>query len=151
MTLERRTPLGPGEKSRERGSTFATPRSPLDRKGSLAGRNRRSRRAPISPASTAQRNKVKFAACIVCGRDGYEAKIDPAHIVPRGLGGCDHEDCVIPLCRAHHQAYDDGRLDLLPHLEPRLRTELGHAVEHLGLIAALERITNTRWQEAQAA
>jgi len=66
--------------------------------------------------------------------------------VPRSLGGCEHPDCVVPLCRLCHRAYDTGRLDLLPHLEPRWRAELAHALGHLGLIGLLERVTAERWR-----
>jgi hypothetical protein len=41
-------------------------------------------------------------------------------------------------------AYDQGRLDLLPHLEPAWRAQLAHAVGHVGLIGALRRIGGTR-------
>ena len=51
----------------------------------------------------------------------------------RALGGCDHPDCVVPLCWMRHRAYDTGRLELLPHLEPRWRTEIAHAVTHRAL------------------
>jgi hypothetical protein len=44
----------------------------------------------------------------------------------------------------HHRAYDRGELDLLPYLEPAWRAQLAHAVGHVGLIAALRRITGTR-------
>jgi hypothetical protein len=40
------------------------------------------------------------------------------NVVPRSLGGCDHPDCIVPLDRRCHRAYDRGELDLLPHLEP---------------------------------
>jgi len=53
---------------------------------------------------------------------------------------------VAPLCRPCHRAYDTGRLDLLPHLEPRWRAELAHALGHLGLIGLLERVTAERWR-----
>jgi hypothetical protein len=33
-----------------------------------------------------------------------------------------------------HRAYDTGRLELLPHLEPPWRAEVAHAVLHLGLV-----------------
>jgi hypothetical protein len=36
--------------------------------------------------------------------------------------------------------YDEGRLELLPHLEPQWREEVAHAVAHLGLIGALRRL-----------
>ncbi len=97
----------------------------------------------FSPTSKAQRLKVSGLPCLVCGaRDG----VDPAHVTPRARGGCDHPDCVVPLCRFRcHRAFDDGRLDLLPYLEPRHRAELAHALQHLGVIELLERLTAERW------
>jgi HNH endonuclease len=67
------------------------------------------------PAAPAQRAKVAGRECLVCGW----RPADPAHLVPRSPGGCDHPDCVVPLCRTHHRRYDRGQLDLLSHLEPR--------------------------------
>jgi hypothetical protein len=64
--------------------------------------------------------------------------------VSRALGGCDDPDCVVALCRRHHRAYDAGRLDLLPYLEPICRRELAHAVGHLGLVGTLRRVTGSR-------
>jgi hypothetical protein len=96
-------------------------------------------------ASPQQRAKVRDQACIVCAKVRHDATIDPAHVVSRGLGGCDHEDCVVALCRLCHHRFDREGLDLLPYLEPRYRPELQHAVSHLGLIGALERITHERW------
>jgi hypothetical protein len=66
-------------------------------------------------------------------------------LVPRSLGGCDEPDCVVPLCRRCHRAYDRGELDLLPHLEPRFRAELAHTLAHLPLIGVLIRVTGSRW------
>jgi hypothetical protein len=60
--------------------------------------------------------------------------LTPAHLAPRTTGGCDEADCVVPLCWMHHRAYDTGRLDLLPYLEPVWRAEVAHVVVHLGLI-----------------
>jgi hypothetical protein len=98
-------------------------------------------RAPVAPASPAQRERVGGARCIVCGaRTG----VDPAHLVPRALGGCDDALCVVPLCRIHHRAYDRGALDLVPHLEPHHRAEAAHAVGHLGLVGALRRLSGRR-------
>lgn len=99
------------------------------------------RRAPVSPASPAQRAKVAGQGCLVCGA----RPVDPAHLVPRALGGCDEPDCVAPLCRAHHRAYDRGELNLLPHLEPTRRCELAHGLLHLGLVGLLRRVSGTRW------
>ena len=92
-------------------------------------------------ASDAQREKIIGGACVVC----LQTKgITPAHLAPRSLGGCDHPDCVVPLCWTHHRAYDTGRLELLPHLEPLWRAEVAHAVSHLGLIGAVRRLAPGR-------
>jgi hypothetical protein len=97
-------------------------------------------RAPFG-ASEAQREKIVGGACVVC----RQAKgLTPAHQAPRSLGGCDHPDCVVPLCWTHHRAYDTGRLELLPHLEPTWRAEVAHAVSHLGLIGAVRRLAPGR-------
>jgi hypothetical protein len=64
-------------------------------------------------ASKMQREKVRFMPCLGCGAD---EGVDPAHVWSRGKGGCDHPDCVIPLCRSCHRAFDEGTLDLLPRL-----------------------------------
>jgi hypothetical protein len=76
--------------------------------------------------------------CVGCGS---EQRIDPAHLIPRSLGGCGDALCVVPLCRCCHRAYDSGELDLLAHLEPAWRAQLAHAVGHVGLIGALRRIS----------
>lgn len=86
-------------------------------------------------ASTAQRRKVRFSLCAFCGRG---PGCDPAHVTPRSLGGCDHPDCVIPACRDCHRQLDKGEFDALPALEALYRTELAHAVLHMGL----ERLRN---------
>jgi hypothetical protein len=112
-----------------------------------AGRLRRTTalaRAPFSPASPSQRAKAAGRACLVCGRRPAE----PAHVVPRSLGGCDQPDCVVPLDRRCHRAYDRGELDLLPHLEPRHRVELAHGLRHVGLVALLRRVSGARWSPA---
>jgi hypothetical protein len=95
-------------------------------------------RTPSMAATERQRAAVAGRRCIVCGTD---RRIDPAHLIPRSLGGCGDPLCVVPACRLHHRAYDRGELDLLPYLEPAWRAQLAHAVGHVGLIAALRRIT----------
>lgn len=93
-------------------------------------------RRPLS-ASAAQRAKIAGSACVVC----LQTKgLTPAHLAPRTMGGCDEADCVVPLCWLHHRAYDTGRLELLPYLEPVWRTEVAHAVLHLGLIGTVRRL-----------
>lgn len=67
-------------------------------------------------ASKAQRDKVRLMPCLGCGHgDDFpdETGVDPAHLWPRGKGGCNHPDCVVPLCRTCHRAFDQGELDLL--------------------------------------
>jgi hypothetical protein len=76
-------------------------------------------------ASEAQRDKIVGRWCFACQQT---KGITPAHLTPRSLGGCDDPDCVVPLCWMHHRAYDTGRLELLPYLEPRWRAEVAHAV-----------------------
>ena len=83
---------------------------------------------PRVAASAEQRRKVAGLGCLVCGR----SPIDPAHIVPRRLGGCDSPDCVVPLCRAHHRSFDSGLLALAPYLMPMFELELRHALTHVG-------------------
>jgi hypothetical protein len=98
-------------------------------------------RTPSMAASDAQRAAVAGRPCIVCGTN---SRIDPAHLIPRSLGGCGDARCVCPLCRRCHRAYDRDKLDLLPYLEPASRAQLAHAVGHVGLIGALRRIGTRR-------
>jgi hypothetical protein len=70
--------------------------------------------------------------------------VDAAHLTPRSLGGCGDALCVTALCRRCHRAYDRGELDLLAYLEPAWRAQLAHAVGHVGLMAALRRISGLR-------
>jgi hypothetical protein len=133
----KRSPLDAGAKSRERGSTFAARPTPLKRSTA------RPRRQAVSEASFEQRAKVRFAPCVVCAVEGC----DPAHLTPRGFRGCDHEDCVIALCRAHHRAFDDGALDLLPHIAGRgFSRELAHMQGHYDdPVSVLHRLTGERY------
>ena len=128
-------------------------RTPLRRKSALRRTSGLTRstalsRVPLPAASEEQQRKVDGRGCLVCRGSGA---VDPAHLVPRSRGGCDHPDCVVPLCRRCHRAFDDGRLDLLPYLEPHRRAELAHALQHLGLIELLERVTAERWAALERA
>lgn len=109
------------------------------------------RRQAVSPASPAQRAKKAAGASII---SGATEGLDPAHICPRDLGGCDHPDCVVALTRAEHEAFDHPdhrtgkRLDILPHLiAHNCIDELCHALRHYrgDLIALLERVTGEKW------
>ncbi len=128
-------------------------RTPLRRRAQLRAktplrRNRPLQRGSSMAATAAQRAAVAGRRCVVCGSD---KRIDPAHLIPRSLGGCGDPLCVVPLCRFHHRAYDRGELDLLPYLEPAWRAQLAHAVGHLGLIGALRRISGGRATETSPA
>jgi len=121
-------------------------RTPLRRRAALRAKTELRRSAPLQrTASMAvterQRAAVARRKCIVCDSD---RRVDPAHLIPRSLGGCGDPLCVVPLCRRCHRAYDRGELDLLPHLEPAWRAQLAHAVGHVGLIGALRRIGSRR-------
>jgi hypothetical protein len=96
--------------------------------------------SPRVAASAEQRQKVGGFGCLVCGR----TPVDPAHLVPRRLGGCDSPDCVVPLCRTHHRLFDTGRLALVPYLCPGLERELRHALTHVGC-AELETALWSGW------
>jgi hypothetical protein len=135
--LRRTTALRPGPPPVRR--TPLARRTPLRPSGQpKLGGSAAGRVAPMPmAASDAQRAKIVGRACVVC----LQTKgLTPAHLAPRPLGGCDHPDCVVPLCWMHHRAFDTGRLELLPYLEPRWRAEVAHAVTHLGLIGAYRRL-----------
>jgi hypothetical protein len=121
-------------------------RAPLRRRAPLRGKTKLGRSKPLErtasmAATDAQRAAVAGRTCIVCGSD---RRIDPAHLIPRSLGGCGDALCVVPACRRCHRAYDRGELDLLPYLEPGWRRQLAHAVGHAGLVGALRRISGHR-------
>jgi hypothetical protein len=149
----KRTELSVGSKSRERGTTFSAERRPLERKplkrlavlgdATQPPKPKPKRRRSISPAHPSQRARVAGKVCAVsdCGA----THCDPAHLIDRSLGGDDDPRATVPLCRPHHDAYDDGDLSLLEHLEPHFREELAYAVEMVGLMTALKRITNRHW------
>jgi hypothetical protein len=100
--------------------------------------------AACPPTSPEQRRKVAHLRCLVCGR----VPVDPAHLVPRALGGCASADCVIPLCRGHHRLYDDGVQILAPFLRPELERELRHALTHVGCAELEAAMTRGGWQVA---
>jgi hypothetical protein len=118
-------------------------RTQLRRRAELRARKPLRRTTPLQrtsgmAATESQRAAVAGRPCIVCGATH---RIDPAHLIPRSLGGCGDPTCVVPLCRSCHRAYDRGERDLLPYLEPAWRAQLAHAVGHVGLIGALRRIS----------
>jgi hypothetical protein len=68
------------------------------------------------------------------------------HLIDRSLttDGQDDPLAVVPACFECHRAYDDGRVDILPALEPWFRDELAFAVARVGLLTTLRRVTNQR-------
>jgi hypothetical protein len=112
-------------------------RTPLRRRAQLRARTPLRRTTPLQRTSSLAATDSQRRPCIVCG--GTHG-VDPAHLIPRSLGGCGDALCVTALCRGCHRAYDTGDLDLLPHLEPAWRAQLAHAVGHVGLIGALRRV-----------
>jgi len=98
------------------------------------------KRRGISEASKAQRAKVREALSVVSSQPGC----DPAHLWPRGRGGCDSPDCVVPLTRREHEAFDRGELDLLPSLIARgYWREMAHPIEahQVSPVRLVERLT----------
>jgi 5-methylcytosine-specific restriction endonuclease McrA len=91
---------------------------------------------------TAARRKVELEGyCRVCQATwGLHA----AHIIPRSRvrpGPAEDERNIVTLCGVCHRAYDEGGMDLLPHLH---RGEQAYAVELVGLVEAYRRISNVR-------
>jgi hypothetical protein len=105
--------------------------------------------SPVSSATDDQKAKVLGHMCIAFENDHGPCwgPVDPAHLIDRSLAPSAGEDvrAVVPLCRRHHNAYDDHDLDLSPLLEPHWREEVAWAVEAVGLFTALKRITGKRW------
>jgi hypothetical protein len=170
----KRSELGPGRKSLERGSTFSGEPTPLKcqaperlpNPGALPGDDdhatpppRPRRQAPtprpkrkaLSASSAQTRKRRKIGACIVTGAT---EGIDSAHLWDRSLGGCDSKHCIVPLRRDIHEAYDRHEYDLLPHLLAHgCVAELQHALGHANgnLVGLLERLTGERWAPERTA
>ena len=101
----------------------------------------RAKRHPISPASLEQRIKVRDQACVNCGNHDC----DPAHLTSRAQGGCDSEDCCIPLCRNCHRAFDNGALDLEPLIAlPQFSKERSHMASHMSFARCIQRLRGKR-------
>lgn len=131
----RRTPLQRKTPLRATGS--------LERATPLRRSTTPAKRRHVSPATPAQRARVKDRACIVCGAH----PCDPAHVVDRSLAPSagDNPAIIVPLCRPDHESYDSGDLDLTPYLEPHWRDAAAAAVEAVGLVRALNRISKRTW------
>jgi hypothetical protein len=112
----------------------------VEREGTVRSTLRQGRGFAASPA---QRRKVAGQVCAVCQQE----PCDPAHLTPRGFRGCDDADCVIALCRLHHEAFDNSTLDLCPHLSGAgFERELAHMQGHYSdPLSVLVRLSGCRW------
>jgi hypothetical protein len=113
----------------------------FQKRGRSNSRPKRSK--PIGTVSEAQREKVRGLSSIVSA----QSPCDPAHLWPTARGGCTDPDCVVPLTRAEHDAFDARELDLLPDLIDRgCWRELAHmvAVHQVDPIAMIDRLTGER-------
>jgi hypothetical protein len=103
-----------------------------------------SKRTPLGRATIEQKARCADQVCIVCG--GFFDECHPAHVVPRGhpkMTGVAADDtrAVVPLCARDHDLFDEGKLDLLPHLEPAWRDSQEWAAGAVGLATAMRSIT----------
>jgi hypothetical protein len=106
-------------------------RNLFEKPGASIRRNPYLKRSKTFAASKVQQEKVKLLPCAHCGTEGDQFNpIDPAHLWPRSKGGCNHPNCVIPLCRSCHRIYDpSGGLELLPALVSKgYFAELAHPI-----------------------
>lgn len=123
----------------------------------LVAETRKKKRPSFTPASKAQRAKVRDEGCAMYRYDlGCIGAVQPAHVVARSKGGCDAADCVLALCEFHHRQFDDGHLDLLRVVSaswPLFRAECQHALEHLNPVELVEQLANDRvtWRGKEAA
>jgi 5-methylcytosine-specific restriction endonuclease McrA len=83
-----------------------------------------------------------------CRNCGQWHGIQAAHIIPRSRvkpGPGEDPRNIVPLCVECHQRFDSGRLDILPVLT---RDEQAYAVELVGTVEAIQRMTGCRWEAA---
>jgi hypothetical protein len=107
-------------------------RSEMERKPSKL------KKTPLGHASPEQKRKVQLQGCRLSAWTFETGTVHPAHIVDRGVGGCDSELCIIGLRGDLHREYDRGELSILEHLTLE---EQSHAALHLGLLGAVKRTT----------
>lgn len=117
-------------------------RSQMERKPSTL------KQTPLGHASVEQKEKVLREGLRFETKDVFDdGRLEPAHIVPRPHGGCDHKDCVCPLTHLQHERYDRGELSILEHLT---LAEQSHAVGHIGILGALKRTTGETYVPERA-
>lgn len=73
-----------------------------------------------------------------CRNCGSRDRLDPAHTIPRSLGGKNLAESVIPLCRRCHDAQHRNELELLGLMRPDEQME---AVRVVGIARAYAYLT----------
>lgn len=66
--------------------------------------------------------------CRVCGVPDHIHALDPAHVIPKSLGGKNNYWSVIPLCRACHDAQHRNELEITGYLKPEEHAEAARVV-----------------------
>jgi hypothetical protein len=128
----------------EKPARHAKPRRHLERKTPLKAADGALKRTPLGHCTPLQKARVSGQTCIVCG--SWFDKCEAAHVIPRGHSkmspvAADDPRAVVPLCPWDHRLYDEGKIDLLPHLEPAWREAQEWAAGAVGLATALRVIT----------
>jgi hypothetical protein len=109
------------------------------------------RRTPLGHCTSAQKERVRDRACIVCAE--HRGDCHPAHVIDRAVVSVEVANdvrAVVPLCSGCHREYDTDSLDLSPYLEPSWRDSAAWAVEAVGMFRALRRITGQRWAPVES-
>jgi hypothetical protein len=134
----------------DKGGAIAKPEPRAKRLGGLKRRAELARvelarsPGPTTVAPIEQKARCADQVCIVCG--GYFDACHPAHVIPRGHPkmsdtAADDTRAVVPLCPRDHDLFDDGKIDLLPYLEPAWRDSQEWAAGAVGLATAMRSIT----------
>lgn len=108
------------------------------------------KRTPLGRCTSEQRERVANQVCVVCG--GNFGQCEPAHLVPRGHPkmsehAANDVRAIVPLCPGPmgcHRLFDEGKIDLLPYLEPAWRDSQEWAAGAVGLASAVRSISGER-------
>jgi len=105
------------------------------------------KRTPLGHCTDAQRERVANQVCVVCGKHFNEC--EPMHFVDRAHPkmsqvAADDERAVVPGCHWCHIEVHEGKIDLLPCLEPAWRDSQEWAAGAVGLASAIRSITGER-------
>lgn len=97
------------------------------------------KKSPLGYCTPEQKERCAERVCLVCGE--WFGRCQPAHLVPRGhpkLSSVSADDvrAVVPLCPADHRLFDEGKIDLLPYIEPTWRDSQEWAAGAVGLVSA---------------